>query len=300
MTFKLTITTLFLSSMAWMGASAVEPVTLKLWENGAPGVTADKEGDAPNLIVTRIDSETPTAGIVILPGGGYGGHAMDHEGHQIADWFKSMGVASAICDYRLRGKGNAGKGYGHPVPMQDAQRAIQTMRAGAKRWNIDPDRIGVIGFSAGGHLCSTVSTQFHEADPDAVDPIDRFSSLPNFSILCYPVITMDPSFTHAGSRRNLLGQDPDPQLALSLSNETRVTPQTPPTFLFHTIEDKAVPVANSLRYFDACIERGVAAELHVFPAGRHGLGLAADTPGASQWPRLCENWLRGLGIVTQP
>ncbi|MGB7328102.1 MAG: alpha/beta hydrolase [Rubripirellula sp.] len=290
--------TLILCLCVATATTAAESMTLRLWENGAPGVTADQDGDTPDLIITKVESDAPTAGVIILPGGGYGGHAIDHEGHQFAAWFTSLGVSSAICTYRLRGKGNDGKGYGHPAPMLDAQRAIQTMRANAPKWNIDPNRIGVIGFSAGGHLCSTVSTQFHNADADAKDPIDRVSSRPNFSILCYPVITMDPSFTHAGSRRNLLGNDPAPELAKSLSNETRVTAQTPPTFLFHTIEDKAVPVQNSLRYFDALVEQGVASELHVFPQGRHGLGLAADTPGASQWPKLCENWLRELGVVT--
>ncbi len=278
--------------------SASEPTTMRLWEHGAPGVTDDKDGDTPELIVTKVASESPTAGVIILPGGGYGGHAMDHEGHQFAAWFESLGVSSAICTYRLRGKGNDGKGYGHPAPMIDAQRAIQTMRANAMEWNIDPNRIGVIGFSAGGHLCSTVSTQFHDAEPAATDPIDRVSSRPDFAILCYPVITMDLAFTHRGSRRNLLGNDPDPELAKSLSNETRVTGQTPPSFVFHTVEDTAVPVQNSLSYFGALVEQGIASELHVFPKGRHGLGLAADTPGASQWPKLCENWLRDLGIVT--
>ncbi|TWU57436.1 alpha/beta hydrolase [Rubripirellula reticaptiva] len=287
----------FCLCMASVGTAA-EPVTLRLWANGAPDVTADQDGDTPDLIITKVESDVPTAGVIILPGGGYGGHAMDHEGHQFAAWFESLGVSSAICTYRLRGKGNDGKGYGHPAPMLDAQRAIQTMRTNAQQWNIDPNRIGVIGFSAGGHLCSTVSTQFHDANADANDPIDRVSSRPDFSILCYPVITMDPSFTHGGSRRNLLGKNPDSDLAKSLSNETRVTSQTPPTFLFHTVEDKAVPVQNSLRYFDALIEHGVASELHVFPHGHHGLGLAANTPGASQWPTLCENWLRELGVVT--
>ena len=269
-----------------------------LWPGGAPGSTGQAEGDVPELMITQVDSKTPTAAIVILPGGGYHGHAMDHEGHQFAEWFDSLGVTSAICTYRLRGKGNDGKGYGHPMPMQDAQRAVQTLRARAKELNIDPNRIGVIGFSAGGHLCSTISTHFDDGDPSSDDPIARVTSRPDFSILCYPVIAFNQTYTHKGSQRNLLGENPDPELVKSLSNELQVTERTPPTFLFHTAEDQAVPVENSIQYFRACKNNGVSAELHVFPAGRHGLGLAKDQPGASQWPALCEQWLRRIGAVT--
>ena len=268
-----------------------------LWPNLPPGTTHRGPGDQPQLIVTQAESKSPTAGIVILPGGGYGGHAMGHEGQDIAQWMKSMGISSVICDYRLRGKGNAGKGYGHPSPMLDAQRAIQTMRARAQEWNLDPQRIGVIGFSAGGHLCSTVSTHFAEPDPDSEDPIQRVSSRPDFSILCYPVIALGKPHTHKGSQRNLLGDHASDELIKELSNELQVSDRTPPTFLFHTGEDTAVPVQNSLDYYQACVRHGVPAELHVFPKGRHGLGLAAKQDGASQWPDLCKNWLRSIGMV---
>lgn len=272
--------------------------TVSLWNGLPPGTTLTGEGDVPKLIITQAESKTPTAGVVILPGGGYGGHAIDHEGYQFADWFRSMGVTSAICTYRLRGKGNDGKGYGHPAPMIDAQHAIQTMRAQAKELNLDPNRIGVIGFSAGGHLCSTVSTHFTAGDPASDDPIARVSSRPNFSILCYPVVGLGKPYTHKGSQRNLLGSDPDLELVKSLSNEGQVTKETPPTFLFHTGKDTAVPVDNSIEYYMACLKHDVPAELHVFPEGKHGLGLAQKQPGAAQWPKLCENWLRQLGVVT--
>ena len=279
-------------------AQQAGPQTESLWPGLPPGTTLRGDGDVPQLMITRVRSETPTAAVVILPGGGYNGHAMDHEGYQFAKWFESLGVTSAICTYRLRGKGNGGKGYGHPAPMRDAQRAIQTLRARAKELNVDPERVGVIGFSAGGHLCSTVSTHFTDASNSSADPIARVSSRPDFSILCYPVIAFGKPYTHKGSQRNLIGSDPAEELLESLSNERQVSKQTPPTFLFHTGKDTVVPAQNSIDYYTACLQNGVAAELHVFPEGRHGLGLAQKLPGAAQWPKLCESWLRRLGVVT--
>lgn len=298
-----TVVLCLLASLASIApALADPPVSQKqpLWPGLPPGTTETGEGDVPQLIITQVESEEPTAAVVILPGGGYGGHAIGHEGYDFAAWFHDHGITSAICTYRLRGKGNSGRGYGHPAPMDDAQRAIQTLRANAKSLNIDPERIGVIGFSAGGHLASTVSTHFAEPDPDSEDPIARVSSRPDFAILCYPVIAFDKPHTHRGSQRNLLGNDPDPGLVASLSNERQVTSQTPPTFLFHTGEDKAVPVQNSIDYYLACLKEGVPAELHVFPQGRHGLGLAKGNEGARAWPALCADWLRGLGVVSTP
>lgn len=294
----LIVSALVLNSFSIADADNPKSGQQPLWPDGAPGATGNGEGDVPQLFLKLVKSDKPTAAIVILPGGGYGGHAMDHEGHQFADWFASLGVSSAICNYRLRGKGNQGKGYGHPHPMIDAQRAIQTLRANATQWNIDPARVGVIGFSAGGHLCSTVSTHFADADDSSDDPIARVSSRPDFAILAYPVIGFDKPYTHRGSQRNLLGENPDPKLVQSLSNEEQVSKETPPTFLFHTVEDRGVPVENSIEYFNACRKHGVPAEMHLFPQGRHGLGLAKSVPGASQWPSLCEQWLRGLGVVT--
>lgn len=282
------------------GKIASTPRTTELlWPDGAPGAGGEKDGDRPELIITRVVSDLPTAAVVILPGGGYHGHAMGHEGYQFAEWFASIGIQSAICTYRLRGKGNNGKGYGHPRPMQDAQRAIQTLRARSKELNIDPTRVGVIGFSAGGHLCSTVSTHFLAGEPAANDPIARVSSRPDFSILCYPVIAFDKPYTHRGSQQNLIGSNPDPGLIESLSNERQVTSDTPPTFVFHTAEDKVVPVENSLQYYLALQRNGVLSEFHVFPEGRHGVGLAKQLPGASQWPGLCQDWLKRIGMFTK-
>ncbi len=236
--------------------------------------------------------DAPRSAIVICPGGGYGNLAIDHEGHQIAEWLNGHGMACFILEYRHRRRG-----YGHPAPLLDVQRAIRLVRSNRKRWGIDPERVGVIGFSAGGHLASTVSTHFDSGNPQAADPIDRESCRPDFAILCYPVISLIESFTHRGSRRNLLGSDPDSKLVESLSNERQVTPQTPPTFLWHTQEDRGVLVENSVAYFSALNKHRVAAELHVFQRGRHGLGLAKGTTGAEQWPRLCQAWLSEQGVL---
>jgi acetyl esterase/lipase len=279
-------------------AMAGEPEILRLWENDAPLAGGTLESDVPTIHLYRVESTKPTSGVVVYPGGGYGNLAMDHEGKQIAAWFNDMGITAAICVYRHRGAGgNNGKGYGHPVPMLDAQRAIRTMRANAKQWNIDPEKIGVLGFSAGGHLASTVSTHHDAGKPDSDDRIDRSSSRPDFAILAYPVIALDKPFTHRGSQKNLLGENPAPELLASLSNEAAVDETTPPTFLFHTSEDKSVPVENSIVYYRALIAANVGAEMHIFEKGRHGVGLAAGLPGTEAWPNLCKAWLKSRNII---
>lgn len=278
---------------------AAEPQVLPLWDNPAPHSNGQEDGDQPQIHVYLVKSDKPTPAIVVLPGGGYGGLAVDHEGVQIAQFFNSHGISAVVCHYRHRGKGNAGKGYGHPVPLLDAQHAVRTARSRAEQWNIDPQKIGIIGFSAGGHLASTVSTHFDAGQADASDPIARASSRPDFAILCYPVISLDKLHTHGGSRRNLLGENPDPELLQSLSTENSVTPETPPTFLFHTSDDQAVAAENALVYASALIRNGVPTELVMFQNGRHGLGLAAGHPGAEAWPQLCIDWLKHRQILAQ-
>ena len=274
-------------------ALAAEPETELLWPDGAPGALGDRPEDKPTLIIYLPEKEKATgAAVCVCPGGGYGHLAMDHEGHQIAQWFNSMGAAAFIVDYRHRRKG-----YGHPAPLQDAQRAIRTVRARAGEWGVDPSRIGVMGFSAGGHLASTAATHFDAGKADAEDRIERASCRPDFAILCYPVVMFDEAYTHRGSQRNLLGEDADPELVRSLSNEKQVTPETPPTFLFHTDEDKGVPAENSVQFYLALRRAKVPAELHVYRQGRHGLGLAPDVPGTGSWPKQCEDWMRGLGLL---
>jgi acetyl esterase/lipase len=264
-----------------------------LWPDGAPGAKGDKPEDKPTLIVYLPEASRATgAAVCICPGGGYGFLAMDHEGHQIAQWFNSIGVAGFIVDYRHRRKG-----YGHPAPLQDAQRAIRTVRTRAAEWRVDPGRIGVMGFSAGGHLASTAATHFDAGDAHAKDPIQRASCRPDFAILCYAVIALDEAYTHRGSQRNLLGENPDPELVRSLSNEKQVTAATPPTFLFHTDADTGVPPENSVQFYLALRRAKVPAEMHIYQHGRHGVGLAPDMPGTGNWPRQCEAWMRGLGLL---
>ena len=271
-------------------AAAAEPKTELLWPKGAPGALGEADKDKPKLIIHLPEKPNGTA-IVICPGGGYGNLAMDHEGKQIGEWLNSHGITGFICDYRHRGKG-----YGHPAPLDDAQRAIRTVRARAKEFGVDPNKVGILGFSAGGHLTSTAVTQFDAGDAQAADEINRLSSRPDFGILCYPVISFEQPFTHKGSLRNLLGDNPTPEQIASMSSEKRVTDQTPPCFLWHTAEDKGVPPQNSLVFFAALKEHNVPAELHIYERGKHGLGLAKDIPGTSGWSEACIAWLKVHGF----
>jgi acetyl esterase/lipase len=270
-----------------------EPTVVKLWNDGAPGTPATTPADEPVLFVwTPTETPRVPTGIIVVPGGGYGHLAMDHEGKQIAEWLNSLGITAFVLKYRM-----SSTGHRHPVPMMDAQRAIRTVRANAKEYNIDPARIGVLGFSAGGHLASTVGTHFANGLPDSDDPIERASSRPDFLVLCYPVISFTADYTHKGSRKNLLGESPAPALVTNLSNEKQVTAKTPPTFIFQTTEDKSVPAENCVAFYLALRKAEVPAEMHIFENGRHGVGLAKDLPGTSKWPELCETWMRNRGLL---
>lgn len=273
-----------------------EPKTELLWPDGAPHAKGDADGDKPSLTIYLPPEDKATgAAVVICPGGGYGHLAMDHEGHQVAEWLNSFGVAGFILKYR---HSRSGAGYRHPVPLLDAQRAIRTVRSGAKQWGVDPARIGILGFSAGGHLTSTAGTHFDSGDADAKDLIDRVGCRPDFMVLVYPVIAFNEPWTHVGSQNNLLGKDADPKLVEYLSNEKQVTEHTPPAFLVHTWEDTAVPPENSVYFYLAMRKAKVPAELHLYLKGPHGFGLGRDGLAASTWPKRCEDWMKTQGFLS--
>jgi acetyl esterase/lipase len=276
-----------------------DPETILLWPKGAPGALGDAAADKPSIAVylpageknASKENARATAAVVVCPGGGYGALAMDHEGKQIAEWLNERGVAAFILKYRL------GPKYHHPAPLNDVQRALRLVRSRAREWNVDAARVGVWGFSAGGHLASTAATHFDDGDKSAADPIDKQGCRPDFAILCYPVISMQPPHAHMGSRNNLLGKEPDPKLVESLCNEKQVTDKTPPTFLFHTKEDKAVPIENSQMFYDALKKHNVPAELVVFEKGPHGVGLAKKDPVLSKWPEKLDAWLKERKVI---
>jgi acetyl esterase/lipase len=263
-----------------------------LWPEGAPGAVGTEDRDKPNLtIYLPSPARAVGTGVVVCPGGGYQNLAVDHEGQQIAEWLNSMGVAAFVLRYRLAPR------YRHPAPMLDVQRAIRLVRTRAAEFGIAPDRIGVWGFSAGGHLASTAATHFDAGEASAADPINRAGSRPDFAILCYPVITFANEYQHGGSRRNLIGENPDPKLVELLSNEKQVTPQTPPTFLFHTTEDKAVPPENSVFFYLALRKAGVPAEMHIYEQGRHGVGLGHTDVALASWSERLAQWMMIRGLL---
>lgn len=261
---------------------------MNLYPDKAPGATGEGDKHTPAMQVYLPEKGKATGGtIVVLPGGGYGGLAMDHEGKQIGEFLNQNGITAFVVRYRL---GSAG--YRHPIEMNDAKRALRTVRANAKEWGLDPNRIGIMGFSAGGHLASTVSTHFDAGDANSSDPVERVSSRPDCSTLVYPVITLG-KFTHQGSKSNLLGKDPAQELVDLLSNEKQITKDTPPTFLMHSISDKAVPVENSDMYAGRLAENGVKYTYVRGELGGHGVGLK-DT-----WKPQWLAWLRELGYAAK-
>ncbi len=270
------------------------PVTAPLWPGPAPGALGNGENNIPTL--TSFFPEPGKVGgaaMVICPGGGYW-ELSGHEGEGYARWLNEQGVAAFVLKYRL-----GSNGYRHPVMLQDAARALRTVRANAGKWNVDPNRIGIMGSSAGGHLASTLLTHFDAGKPDASDPIERAGSRPDLGILCYPVITMGAN-TNGGTRDNLLGPNPDPQLVELLSNEKQVTRDTPPCFLWHTWEDTVVKIENVLDFVAALRGHGVSFDLHIYQKGDHGMGLGKHEWNPSElhpWTGDCLYWLRCQGFV---
>jgi acetyl esterase/lipase len=264
---------------------------IPIWGSQPPGFDPAYGQPVPTLTPYLVSARGLTAAVVIFPGGGYGMKAR-HEAEPIALWLNQLGISAFVLDYRV-------SPYRHPIPLLDARRAVQLVRAQASVWQVDPQRVAVLGFSAGGHLASTVGTHFEEIETSVDDEVDALNYHPNALILCYPVISFGP-FGHVGSKENLLGSSAPPELQAALSNETQVSKQTPPTFLWHSANDEAVSVENSLMFAQALSACAVPYELHVFADAPHGVGLAQDHPSAAPWTGLCARWLGSLKFARLP
>lgn len=277
-----------------IAAMAMAPTVFPLWTGDAPGALGKKENDVPTVTLFQPEKPCGTA-IVVCPGGGYAGLA-DHEGSAYAKFLNRFGVTALVLKYRL-----GTSGYRHPSMLQDAERAVRFVRAHASEWSVDPEKVGIMGSSAGGHLASTLLTHWQEARPEVADSIDKLSSRPTFGILCYPVITMG-EYTHQGSKDLLLGEHPDAALVDNLSNEKQVNEKTPPTFLWSTSDDAVVPVVNSLHFAEALYKNKVPFEIHVYPHGPHGLGLGGEpeAPKLLPWTAELVRWLRENGWAAKP
>ena len=281
---------LFVFALSFPSQAAKNQEPILLWPEGAPGAVGKEPADIPTLTAFPAPKEKATgAAIIVCPGGGYS-HLADHEGRPVAEWLNTLGISAFVLKYRV------GPRYHHPAPLLDAARAIRMVRARASEWQLDPNRIGILGFSAGGHLASTIGTHFDGGKADAADPIERVSSRPDLMILIYPVITMR-EFAHAGSKRMLLGENPPEDLVKLLSNDEQVTKETATAFLVHTADDPGVPVENSLRFALALRKAKVPVEIHVYEHGPHGFGLGTKDPILATWPQRCAEWLKTHGFM---
>jgi len=302
---------LFFIGMLLLGSNTVfsQANILNVWSGKIPGSienqnyienTNSNDGWTKTRLVTnpRLDyypakpNESTRTAVVICPGGGYWGLAIDHEGKQTAEWLNSIGISAFVLKYRLPDDAiMEDKSVG---PLQDAQEAIRMVRRHASQWNIDPNKIGIMGFSAGGHLASTASTHFNEK---VYQPGDTTSARPDFSLLIYPVVSMDSVITHSGSRFFLLGEHPSEEQVKRFSNELQVTSQTPPAFIIHSLDDNVVPVQNSINYALAMKKCNVPCELHIYEHGGHGYGLGRSNDTESTWPEACKKWLKAQGLL---
>jgi acetyl esterase/lipase len=296
------------SALTFLNAAAQQK-SLSVWPGGVPGFilndTYVEKQTSTEGVISRFEKTTNPviyiylppkdkatgAAVLICPGGGYGALAFAHEGNAIAKWLNDYGIAGIILKYRLPSDLiMKDKSIG---PLQDAQEAMRIIRRNAAAWNINPSKVGVIGFSAGGHLASTLSTHYGEKVYDVADTV---SARPDFSLLIYPVITMDASFTHAGSRKNLIGDNPSEEAIKRFSNELQINEKTPPAFMVHSADDQVVPVKNSMVYYEQLVKYKIPSELHVFMKGGHGYGLGGSRDTQSSWPDLCIKWLKASGF----
>jgi len=301
----------FICLVATIGNLSGQSKVIDLWNGKIPGSiqndkfkqtidTAAGWVDKHSIVNPTLDiylapeaKATGTA-VIICPGGAYGGLAVKHEGSQVAKWFNSLGISAFVLKYRLPDDSiMENKIIG---PMQDGQRALRIVRSHAKEWGINPDKIGIMGFSAGGHLASTLSTHYNEK---VYKSDDLISAKPDFSLLIYPVISMESTITHWGSRENLLGKNPSPELVKHFSNDLQVNSETPPAFMIHSLDDDAVPVQNSINYALALQKFKIPCELHIYQTGGHGYGLGKSTNTASNWPEACRKWLESRGYLAR-
>ncbi len=293
---------LLLIALTFTAILSAQDKTLKVWPNGAPNDNGMKEPEEKyeglrvrnvseaEMYVYLPEENNSGAAVVICPGGGYWIEAMDHEGYDMAAWLKSKGVAGIVLKYRLP--------YGHhEVPASDLKRAIRIVRSNAKEWGIDPEKVGIAGSSAGGHLASTVGTHFDTGIKDSSDPMDKISCRPDFMLLLYPVVTFNEEFGHMGSRKNLIGEGNDWKMVEEYSNELHVTPETPPTFLVLADDDKAVSPRNSVEFYLALKKNNVPAEMHIFQEGGHGFGMKKKNLPVEEWPDLFYNWLKAMKFI---
>lgn len=296
-----------------IGPAALGEVTsqdVRLWE-GVEGFTGSiedavydgrGEGDRPDRWLHGVTDPVATlyrpeadratgAAVVVLPGGGYAGQAIDKEGHDVGRWLAERGVAALVTPYRC-----GAEPHRYPAPLADAQRAVRLLRKRASDLGVDAAKVGVMGFSAGGSLAALTATHDGQPLPGVRDPLQDVSARPNFAVLVYPVISMRWEVTHAGSRRNLLGETEDEELVSRLSADEQVGPNTPPTLLVHSVDDQAVPAANALRYYEACLRHSVPVELHLYETGGHGYGMRAEEGSVADWPNVLESWLKSRGL----
>jgi acetyl esterase/lipase len=288
-----------------------QEITMPLWKTGqVPYYKKSNEKEirdtgetvkiqkvqSPDIAVYLPAKRTATGqAVIICPGGGYTYLSYNWEGSDVARWLNSKGIAAIVLKYRL--PNSKSLTTAHMAPIADAKRAMRLARFYSDKWHISKNKIGIMGFSAGGHLASTLATHFDAGDAHATDSIEQLSSRPDFAVLVYPVISMMKPNVHGGSRNNLIGENADSSLLNLYSNELRVTKETPPCFLVHATDDKTVPVANSILFYQALVTNGVPAEMHIFPKGGHGFGLGLGRGAVESWTALCIEWLRGLNAI---
>jgi acetyl esterase/lipase len=299
------ISFLFLFSILLLSGVSAQDKVLKVWPEGAlndNGMTKPEEtfrkyhvrnvSEAVMYVYLPPKEKNTGVAIVICPGGGYSFEAMDYEGYDIAKWLNTLGITGVVLKYRLP--------YGHAdVPSSDGKQAIRIIRENAKEWGINPKKVGIAGFSAGGHLASTVGTHFDYGDKNSTSATARFSSRPDFMLLLYPVISLKEEFGHMGSRINLIGKGNNWELVKEYSNELQVTPETPPAFIAVADDDELVPARNSVEFYLALNKNSVPAELHVFAEGQHGFFLKKENLPVRDWPNLFYNWLKAMQIVEE-